>query len=208
MALAGNISTTSPDAPTISITTDADQEINTTIIGDAIIAAIPANASELNIHCDNCNDAPVYYTILQQGYPRDSHAQSNGIEIIREYYDANGGQITSGNIGDIITVRISARTRGGVDTIKHVVISDLLPGGFIPTTDSATGDMEFSEMREDRVLIYTDLNRAPREFTYTVQLGTIGTFAIPPISAQSMYNPQQNATGDGGTFTVSDGAEK
>ncbi len=208
MALAGNISTTSSKAPTISITTDADQEINTTIIGDAIIAAIPANASELNIHCDNCNDAPVYYTILQQGYPRDSHAQSNGIEIIREYYDANGDQITSGNIGDIITVRISARTRGGVDTIKHVVISDLLPGGFIPTTDSATGDMEFSEMREDRVLIYTDLNRAPREFTYTVQLGTVGTFAIPPISAQSMYNPQQNATGDGGTFTVSDGAEK
>ena len=120
----------------------------------------------------------------------------------------DGNKITSGNIGDTITVKIFARTRGNTDIADNVVITDMLPGGFIPTIDSINGNTDFSEIREDRILIYTDLNRTESEYTYTVQLGVAGTFNIPPISAQSMYNPQINALGKSGTFTVSDGAKK
>ena len=78
-----------------------------------------------------------------------------------------------------------------------------MPGGFIPDPESATGEMEFIEMRDDRVLIYTDITRTERVFTYTAQLGTVGKFTIPAIHAESMYNPEINATGKTGTFTVS-----
>ena len=62
--------------------------------------------------------------------------------------------------------------------------------------------MDYIEMREDRVLIYTDLTRDTSEFTYTAQIGTAGTFTIPGVRAESMYNPQIAATGDSGIFTV------
>ena len=67
--------------------------------------------------------------------------------------------------------------------------------------------MDFSEIREDRILIYTDLNRTPRTFTYKAQLSVSGEFTVPAITAQDMYNPSTNATGTTGTFTVSNAAD-
>lgn len=185
------------------INTDSNTAVILTKHDSAISATIPLDATEIQITCEKCNkDNKLFYTLLQQGYPKTADSASNGIEIIREYYDMNGAKVTSGNIGDVITVKIFARTRGGTDTATNVVITDLLPGGFIPNTESITQNVDFVEMREDRVLIYTDLSREEKQFSYTVQLGTAGTFTIPGIHAESMYNPQINATGTTGTFKV------
>ena len=190
MAASGTTDATTPD---VKITTNVG-----TNSGD-----IPANATEIKIECADCSpDAPVFYTLMQSGFPTHTTRESNGIEIIREYFDMDGNRITSANIGDMITVKISARTRGNTDTAENVAITDLLPGGFIATTDSIKGDISYAMVREDRVLIFTDLTRTPREFTYTAQIGTAGIFAIPAVTAQSMYNPSINATGVAGTFTV------
>ena len=190
MAASGTTDATTPD---VKITTNVG-----TNSGD-----IPANATEIKIECADCSpDAPVFYTLMQSGFPTHTTRESNGIEIIREYFDMDGNRITSANIGDMITVKISARTRGNTDTAENVAITDLLPGGFIATTDSIKGDISYAMVREDRVLIFTDLTRTPREFTYTAQIGTAGIFAIPAVTAQSMYNPSINATGAAGTFTV------
>ena len=164
---------------------------------------IPANATEITIECADCShDAPIYFTLLQSGYPTESKRTSNGIDITREYYDMNGNRITSANIGDTVTVKISARTRGGTDNADNVVITDLLPGGFIPDSQTIAGDMEYAEFRTDRVLIFTDLTRDTREFTYTAQIGSAGEFTVPAISAMSMYNPEISATGRTDTFTA------
>ena len=190
--------------PTVSeITTDAGTTPTIHKTKSGIIADIPADATKIEITCSDCTrDENAFYTLLQQGYPTESETTSNGIEIIREYYDSDGNRITSGNIGDIVTVKIFARTRGNVDIADNVVITDLLPGGFIPDSESFTGNSEFTEFREDRVLIYTDLSRDGCEFTYRAQLGTSGKFTIPGIAAESMYNPTINATNAPGTFTV------
>ena len=180
-------------APDVKITTDVGT--NST--------DIPANATEITIECADCShDAPIYFTLLQSGYPTESKRTSNGIDITREYYDMNGNRITSANIGDTVTVKISARTRGGTDNADNVVITDLLPGGFIPDSQTIAGDMEYAEFRTDRVLIFTDLTRDTREFTYTAQIGSAGEFTVPAISAMSMYNPEISATGRTDTFTA------
>ena len=185
--------TTNASTPDVTITTDVGTNSDN----------IPLNATEIKIECPDCSpDAPVFYTLMQSGYPTHATRESNGIEIIREYFDMDGNRITSANIGDMVTVKISARTRGGTDVAENVAITDLLPGGFIATTDSINGNASYAMAREDRVLIFTDLTRAPREFTYTAQIGSAGIFAIPAITAQSMYNPSIRATGATGTFTV------
>ena len=190
------------NAKGISISTDG-QTLKTESIGGYIVATLPSDGKSLQITCPDCNkNSPLFYALLQQGYPIEAKAESNGLEVIREYYDKNGNRIESGNIGDTITVKIFARTRGNTDFVNNVAIVDLLPGGLIPDTDSVTDDAEFVEMREDRVIIYTSLSRTGTEFTYTAQLGTAGTFQIPPIHAESMYNPQINATGNTGTLKI------
>ena len=127
MVIMAASSTTNASAPDVKITTNVG-----TNSGD-----IPANATEIKIECADCSpDAPVFYTLMQSGFPTHTTRESNGIEIIREYFDMDGNRITSANIGDMITVKISARTRGNTDTAENVAITDLLPGGFIATTDS------------------------------------------------------------------------
>jgi uncharacterized protein YfaS (alpha-2-macroglobulin family) len=63
----------------------------------------------------------------------------------------------------------------------------------------------FSEIRTDRVLIFTDLTRSHSEYTYTIQITAAGTFHSPSVSAISMYNPETSATYTpyNSTFTIS-----
>lgn len=182
--------------------------IANTVKSGEFVADIPTGATEIEINCPQCDrDAALYYTILQQGFPTTPRAASNGIEVVREYYDMDGNRISSAKIGEQITVKIMARTRGNTDYASNVVITDLLPGGI--TADAISGDTEFSEIREDRILIFTPLTRDARIITYTARATAAGTFEIPPITAASMYNPQINATGTvGGRFTVSNASEK
>ena len=98
-------------------------------------------------------------------------------------------------------MKINVRSRRG-DIIPNAVIIDLVPGGFIPGT--ATGDFTYAESREDRVLIFMDIPRDGKTITYNAQIGAAGSFVIPAIHAESLYNPHINATGEvGKTFTVS-----
>ena len=181
-----------------------DKKLETKKSDHIMTVDIPMNATKLRINCDTCKSKnSMFYTLLSEGFPQNTTPSSNGIEISRHYYDINGNEIHSGAIGDIVDVKITVRTRGITDYVSNAVISDLLPGGFVPVSDSLGGDMEFSEIREDRILIYTTLNRTPRTFTYRAQLSVAGKFAIPPIAASDMYNPATSAVGQSGTFTVS-----
>ncbi|HBS76626.1 MAG TPA: hypothetical protein DEA31_02080 [Alphaproteobacteria bacterium] len=191
------------DAPAVTISAN-DATITGTTSGDTLGFDIPADATAIDIKCEKCDRTNgLYYALVQTGYPRVASESSNGISVSREYYNENGERITSANIGDRITVRIFARARGG-DVIPSVAITDLLPAGF--SVDGAvTGNQNFAQIREDRVVIFTDLTRASATFEYTADVTAAGTFATPPIHAESMYNPSVNATGAVGTFTVSNG---
>lgn len=208
MGLAGNSEDIATTADTISVYAD-DAALSSATTDGGLTFDIPSAAQTIKIQCQNCDDgATIFYSLLQQGFPTQSHAASNGIEIVREYYDTTGNRITAGNIGDTVLVKIFVRARGNADKIDNVVITDLLPTGFVPDADSFAGDAQFYEFREDRVLTYLDVSRGASVISYSVQLTTAGEFQVPPIHAASMYNPQLNATGDAGKFTVSNASEK
>ncbi len=202
LATTGDIDDNIVNIDDISISVDGIL-VNTAVRGDAIIADIPNNAKLISVRCSTCNRThQPYYTLISGGFPRTTTSRSNGIEITREYFDDNGNRITRATVGDTVTVKITVRSRR-TDIIPNVVITDLVPGGFMPGAVSGT-NIAFSESREDRVLVFMDITREPQTITYNAQIGAAGTFAIPPIYAASMYNPQINATGDTGkTFTVS-----
>ncbi|MCM1224164.1 MAG: hypothetical protein NC548_57900, partial [Lachnospiraceae bacterium] len=202
MGLTGVSSDNSDIMKSVSVTS-GDNKITGTTVGGTYVANLGHDIQKITINCTKCTrDAALSYTIVQSGFPTRVVPATHGIEITREYYSRDGERITSANIGDIVTVKISARTRGTIEYVPNVVITDLLPGGFITDSDSITGDTTQTEIREDRILIYTDLARTARTFTYNAQIGAVGTFAVPPIYVQSMYNPQINATGQTSIFRV------
>ena len=195
------VAATAIDTNSASATVDGKQiKLNT--LDGALVGEIPANASTLEIKCGECGRTKgLFYTVMQQGYPRTIDAAVNGIEITREYYNADGNRITSARIGDIITGKIFVRSRGA-DTIPNVVITDLTSGG-IAADSISDDDAAFSEIREDRILVYADVPRGGITITYTAQVIAAGQFQIPPIRAESMYNPALSGTGTvGKTFTV------
>lgn len=205
---AGNGNTTLPNADAIVIrANDVNMPARKTKSGN-LVADIPMNAKHIEIRCTDCPGKSVYYAAMIQGCPRTSHVASDGIEITREYYDVNGNRITSGEIGDRVTVKISARAYGNVHRVPNTVITDLLPGGFSADAELPTGEYEFAEMREDRILIYTTLTRSATEFTYSATLTAAGTFATAPIYASSMYNSTIRAATEPGTFTVTNATKE
>lgn len=187
----------------ISVTAN-DQELKADQESEFVHFTVPFDTTKLRVTCPACDkNNTLFATFVDQGFPKTASATSNGLEITRTFYDMNGNEINSGKIGDTVDVKIVARTRGGTEQIDNAVIVDLLPGGFIPVADSLDGDKEFSELREDRILIYAKLSREPTVFAYRAQLSAAGKFLVPPISASDMYNAAINATGESGTFVVS-----
>ena len=202
LASSGNINSNDISDESISVSADGNS-LQTSARDGITVAIVPITAKTLVMRCNDCNRKnQLYYTVLAKGFPHTATANSDGIEITREYFDINNNRITDATVGDTVTVKIHVRSRRG-DIIPNVVISDLVPGGFIPGT--ATGDnISYTETREDRVLVFLDVTREGQTITYNAQVGAAGSFQIPAIHAESMYNPQINATGDvGKTFTVS-----
>ncbi|MBO7509011.1 MAG: alpha-2-macroglobulin family protein [Alphaproteobacteria bacterium] len=190
----------------ISVFAD-NQKLDSTQSDDFITSVIPYGTKKIRIDCPECkSNNAMFYTFIASGFPKSVESASNGIEISRHYYDINGDEVKSATIGDMIDVKITVRTKDTTNYVSNAVISDLLPGGFAPVSDSITGDTEFSEIREDRVLLYTDISRTPKTFTYRAQLTSSGEFTVPPITANDMYNSGINAVGNTGKFTVSNAA--
>ncbi len=132
---------------------------------------------------------------------------SNGLEIIKTFYDKNGREITEGKQGDEVTVSLKIRQLGNMKG-KNVItaVTDLLPGGTeILSGPNVSKVYEYHEFREDRAIIYLNI---PENYsgtvTYKIKLLSSGTFTVPPSYAESLYNRDINATGNSFTFIINE----
>ena len=98
---------------------------------------------------------PSWYVLSQSGYDKDfpKAVQNQGIEITREYLNADGSALTAATLGQEITVRLRLRALGS-DAVGSIAIVDLLPGGFeaiaqLPPPAADSGDDSDEEGSED-----------------------------------------------------------
>jgi hypothetical protein len=181
-----------------------------------------AGATRINI----LNGSPVMaWSVLQQsGYDRDvSHnAIKNGLEIVRDYTDAKGNALTRITVGEEIFVHVKIRATGDKG-VGNIAIVDLLPGGFEPamsrppepaesddgttaaapeapavTAAGSTWKPSYSDVREDRVVIYGTATPNVGEFVYRIKADAAGKFIVPPAYGESMYDRRIQARAPGG----------
>lgn len=219
------------------------------------------NANKIDI--SNNTDYVTYFSVLQEGFDKkvSQTRLSNGIEVLREFLDAQGNVIKQGKntdghvarikIGDEITVRLRSRSINDPSIndpndlwTPNVVIVDLLPGGFevvlssinrvhsrvvnvdnpqiqtiTGTSPTATGSttslqtasqttprdishVEYVDVREDRVLIFSHFGKDVQTYEYKIKAINKGQYQVPPIFSESMYDRRLQAKGITGEIIV------
>jgi len=189
---------------------------------------VPASTARLQF----VNEAkfPGYYVLNQTGFDRGVPTKviTNGFEIVREFVDVSGKPIRRIKQGDEFDVILRVRAIDR-DAATNVAIVDLLPGGFevilqpsaqqesgsgeLQTgqsyqwrsrfgTEKSTWVTEYTDVREDRVLLFGNLTRDVSTFVYRVKATAAGTFTAPPPFGEGMYDRTLAAQGLGARIVV------
>ncbi|WP_299268316.1 MG2 domain-containing protein [uncultured Psychrosphaera sp.] len=150
-----------------------------------------------------------FYMLSQSGFDTNlpKEAVSEGLEVIREFQDDKGNVIT-GKVaqGQELNVVLKIRSTTG-SYVPNVAVVDLLPGGFEVETESVRRGYngwksDYQDVREDRVVFYGGFGESVTTLTYQVKATTIGSFVIPPVSVESMYDLTIKANSTSGRFDV------
>ncbi|HAH07531.1 MAG TPA: alpha-2-macroglobulin [Elusimicrobia bacterium] len=70
---------------------------------------------------------------------------------------------------------------------------------------SSTFRPDYVDVREDRVVLYGSVGPDVREFVYRIRATHRGTFTVPPVFGESMYDRAMQGRGLGGRLTVEGG---
>lgn len=151
------------------------------------------------VKIENTSKVVAYYSLLQAGFDLDPAAQeqTSGIEVFRELVNHDGEVIQKVKIGEEVTVRLKGRVTAGTGA-SNIVMIDLLPGGFevvLDSIDRRAGHIEYVDAREDRVLAFGDLRDKVQVYEYRIKAVNRGTYDIPPIYAESMYDRNLRSKG-------------
>ena len=143
----------------------------------------------------NESKMPMYYQAIISGFEKTIPTSNikDGLEVTREYIkDKSDDKSKDFKVGDTITVKISFRSTGG--TLNNIALVDLSPAGFETDIESIREDSnnswepDYVDIREDRVVIYGTVTDEVKTFTYKTKAINSGTFIVPPMFAESMYN--------------------
>jgi uncharacterized protein YfaS (alpha-2-macroglobulin family) len=193
---------------------------------DKLLAATFSGSAN-GLRFDNGSALNAWSVVNQAGYDRGvpTTAIKNGLEIIREYTAPGGKPLAGITVGDEIEVHVKVRATAPKGE-NNIAVVDLLPGGFdpvqqlAPTPDAgalAQGDEpapppaptirvggstwqpNYTDVREDRVVIYGYVGPDVHEYIYRIKAGSSGKFIAPPAYGESMYDRRVQARAPGGT---------
>jgi alpha-2-macroglobulin len=210
LALNAYIATTHADtAPQLAIREllrDKDKTVRLLDLPATLMPKVPFSEAAKTLRFTSGTDLNDFYLVNQSGFDRTPPHEAivKGFEILREYTDANGAQLTQIKMGDQVDVHLKFRAVEDHSTITDVALVDLLPGGFelvIPTGDagsdgacpfcsasSTASNLGYADPREDRVVFYGTLTADVQEVVYRIKATNIGTYTIPPAYGEAMYN--------------------
>ncbi len=185
-------------------------------------AAVPGDAARVKL--GSSGGLPLYYALAETGFERNipATAASNGIEIIREFVDGAGKPLSEVTLGDEVTVRVRVRAVGRSE-VQQVALVDVLPGGLEPVLSSPSDEdsdaplwqrrvgtkgwswnVDYVDMREDRVIIFGNVGNSQTEITYKVRATNVGEFVVPGAFGEAMYERKVFGRSAGSKLVIRD----
>lgn len=153
----------------------------------------------------NTGKGTLYVRLIQKGIPKESDlpAEQNNLNIQVVFKSMNGKTIQPDAIpqGTIFYAEVKLTHPGMMNNYSSMALTQVFPSGWEVMNDrymfgeSGTENYTYQDIRDDRVLTYFNLNKA-KSITVKVRLSAsyIGTFYMPMIYCEAMYNNQVNAS--------------
>jgi uncharacterized protein YfaS (alpha-2-macroglobulin family) len=177
------------------------------------------NYSGENIKIINKGE-PVYLFLTISGRKKESYYKniSNGFNIERKYYTMEGtpipaeGGIYSTNVASLIVVKLTITSYMG--RLDNIAIVDRIPAGFeienprigrehpINWLGKPTFIPEYTDIRDDRLMIFGNYNKKQGFFYYIIRAVSKGDFVLPPVHGELMYSPEKRSLNNKGRFIV------
>ncbi len=204
-----------PSADSISVTaTLKGKETSLELKGHWIqTASFPLESEKLTFAAKN--NTPLFYQVVESGFDQkfSKTIVTDGIEILRQYQNNKGESLTSTSLGEEISVKLTLRSTDG-QAHPNVAVIDLLPAGFELSepqliiqgengiSGSTAWSIDNSHVREDRVLLFGEVDETAKEFVYHIHSVNQGVYQIPPAVAEGMYDLDIKAMTAANTLTV------
>jgi alpha-2-macroglobulin len=143
----------------------------------------------------------------------------NGLSVKRTYRDADGREIDVSKgtleLGELLFVELEVGNTSG-QLIQNIALVDRLPAGFeVENPRLGRGlqadwveaneqwALDFMNMRDDRLEAFGMLRAGEKKkVVYTVRAVTSGTYTVPPVDVEAMYDPTLWARAKGGTAII------
>ncbi len=171
--------------------------------------------SDLYVTIVNHGPGSAYLMVRYEGVsPEPEPEKSHGVAIRRDFLDLAGAPLdpSTRRQGDLVIVRLQIDPMNR--RLDHLVIEDLLPAGWeIENPNLATAHRpawlsgqvlptRFTDLRDDRLLLFTGQIATPQHFYYTVRAVSPGEYRYPPVVVSGMYEPEIRAVSGGGIVRV------
>ncbi|WP_162144239.1 alpha-2-macroglobulin family protein [Methylocaldum szegediense] len=159
----------------------------------------------------------LYYQLTERGYDKTPPAKpiSQGVTINRQLLDAKGEKIRELSLQDKLHIRLALHPDR---PMKNLAVVMLIPGGFeidlsedglasrksLPIEKKPLWEPDYIDVQEDRVVFFGALDGGEKYFEFRLKPLNIGTYAVPPVFAEGMYDTEIQYRGLAGTIRVTE----
>lgn len=157
----------------------------------------------------------LYYQLSERGYDREAPKE----EIVKQLaihltlLNGQGEEIKALNLQDKLHIRFALHPDRAMDDVAVVM---LIPGGFeidldaqglgsrqsLLIKDKPIWTPEYIDVQEDRVVFFGDLDGGEKYFEFRLKPLNSGTYTVPPVFAEGMYDGEVMYRGLGGNIQV------
>lgn len=179
-------------------------------------ASIPINPPTGNVTVTNKGKGAINIDLISRTQLTNDTlpAISNNLSLNVRYVDMNGSPIDIQQMKqgtDFMSI-ITVANISGTSDYTNLALTHIIPSGWEiynermvqpEQAESPSGKYTYKDIRDDRVLTYFDLNQGEsKTFTVRLQATYAGTFVLPAIQCEGMYDVNAQARTRSGRVTV------
>lgn len=203
-----------PEPAKGSITYGSESSKFNTTVGYVTTLTKEAGKYE-NIVIKNDGNQQLFVHFINKGTVKgtDTEAMASGIGVAVSYTDADMKPLNVSQLiqGTNFIATVTVKNNSALD-VTNLALTHIVPAGWEilntkfadENADHYAGGISYQDVRDDRILTYIDYLPSGKQTTVTIKLTAsyIGTYLLPSVKCEAMYNAQINARTAAGTCQV------
>ena len=164
----------------------------------------------------NTSDGSIHATLVTSSIPKPgtrTEARYNGLSLSVSYLSEEGSLLNPSSIpqGTDFTVSINVGNVSGIKDYTHLALTEIIPSGWEIFNERLFGSGDVSglydhmDIRDDRVVWHFDLPKGTsKTFRIKMRAAYQGSFNLPPVKCEAMYDARISANTASGTAAVTE----